>query len=332
MTNSLEQSEPILTDNGNNRFYLFPIVYKDIYEFYKRVELSHWFADEINLNQDNLAIPKLHPVKKHIIEIILGFFAAADGIVNENLATNFADEVKIPEARAFYTFQERIETVHQETYFKLLNVYVEDDEKKQKLFRSIENNEIIKKKADWAFKWMNRDAPFAQRIFAFACVEGIHFASSFATIYWFKKNNELPGLCLANEFILRDETSHWEFAALLYSHLKYTKLSPQIMYQIMTEAVDLEIEFIHFLLGDNPLIGLNTELMSQYVKSLANDMIHTFDHSVPPLYPGVTNPLDYMNMSRSHSYSNFFEKKSTEYTIAIISDNLSFGNIDHMDF
>lgn len=327
-----QELEPILSDDGNNRFYLFPIIYKDIWEFYKRVELSHWFADEVNLSKDNLAIPKLSPEKKRIIEIILGFFAAADGIVNENLATNFADEVKVPEARAFYTFQERIESVHQETYFKLLNMYVENDEKRKRLFRSIENNEIIKKKADWAFKWMNRDAPFAQRIFAFACVEGIHFASSFATIYWFKKNNELPGLCFANEFILRDETSHWEFAALLYSHLKYTKLSKETMYQIMTEAVNLEIEFIQFLLGDNPLIGLNTELMSQYVKSLANLMIYTFDNSIDPLYPGVTNPLDYMNMSCSHSYSNFFEKKSTEYTKAIIPDNLSFSKVDDLDF
>lgn len=326
--------EPLLDIIGNNKYYLFPLKDIEIWEFHKRVERTLWTADEISLSKDIDYWIKLTDSERFILKEILGFFAAADGIVNDNLSINFAVEVSLPEARAFYTLQQYFETVHQEMYFRILNMYVKDEKERERLFRSIETNTYIKKKADWAIRFIGLESdvtkkPFSIRLFAFACVEGVHFASSFATIAWFKKRNMLPGLSLANEYISRDETTHWQFAALLFSRL-VNKPTESKIHEIMSEAVNLEAEFVDNLFSDNPLVGLNSTMMIQYVKSIANLILSTFGYS--NLYPGVVNPFNFMQLIEVPSYSNFFEKESTEYQRSSIRSVNLMEEIDKIDF
>lgn len=327
--------EPILhAANPNEKYYLLPIRYPAIYDFYKKVESTIWNANEIVLTDDLMHFKTLSTELQTIIKRVLGFFAAADGIVNHNLNTNFADEVIIPEIKLFYGLQMYIEGVHQITYFNILNVYIEDDEEKQRLFRSIETDPVIKKKADWALRWIGADSdaekkPFAQRLLAFACVEGIHFAASFATIFWLRRDTQLRGMIQANEFIARDETTHWQFAALVHEHLQQ-KVDQTTAEQIVREAVELECEFVHDLFDGTSLLGLNSKLMVQYIQSIANMIMQYFHLS--DVYPGAENPFEFTRMMNMHSYANFFERQETGYTAGTEDTDDIFEDVSLVDY
>lgn len=323
--------EPILTQSKNKGLvqrFVLKQEYPKIWNFYKLCEKSIWHADEIPLGEERLYFSKLNDTEKRIIKIILAFFAAADGIVNENLMSNFAAEVNIPEARCFYAFQAFTEAVHQETYSNLLNVYVPSTEENDKLVQAIETLPVIAKKGEWCLKWMGTKEdgiPFGQRLFAFACVEGIHFASSFATIYWFKQENKAPGLALANEWIARDETTHWQFAALLFGYLVH-KPTQSVVEAIVREAVQLELEFVDYVM-ETPLLGLNATSMGEYVKSIADMILVEFGYA--PIY-GATNPYSFMKMIQLNSYSNFFEKTPTDYQKAKVQ--VDFSKLNTIEF
>ena len=327
---NLDADEPLLQDQGIQRFLL--TTSGPTWDFYKKGEKATWHAWEVHLHEERICINKLTHNEQRIVKLILAFFAAADGIVNENIATNFASEVKNPQARCFYAFQSFIETVHQEVYTNLLNVYVPDKDEYQQLMHAIENTPVIAAKAEWAVKWIGTEqqkAPFGQRLFAFACVEGIHFASSFAIIYWFKQGNRLPGLAEANDFIARDETTHWLFPALLSMYVIH-KPSQDTVEAIVNEAVELEIEFVKYVLL-NPLPGLNADLMTQYVESMADLILIKFGYK--PLY-GASNPFSFMKMLELVAYSNFFEKPPPDYEKAQLSEHqtIDFTKLKDLDF
>jgi ribonucleoside-diphosphate reductase beta chain len=334
MYTSSDASEPILMQDPAVGLRQRFVLKKEgpLWDFYKRCEKTEWTADEVPLNEERLHMSKLTPAEQHVIKVILAFFAAADGIVNENLMTNFAAEVTLPEARCFYAFQARMECVHQETYTNLLNVYVPDTAENATLMNALETLPVVKKKAEWALRWIGtRTAcqPIGQRLLAFACVEGIHFASSFATIYWFKQANKAPGLAVANEWIARDETTHWQFAALLFQFVQ-AKPTEAVAHAIVAEAVKLEMEFVAYVL-QTPLIGLNVELMQQYVRSVANLILQQFGYA--DMYT-AHNPFPFMKMLELPSYSNFFEKKATDYQKSTLHAGtvMDFRHIAEMDF
>lgn len=300
--------EHILQEN-KDRFVMFPLKYHDIWEMYKTAEHSFWTAEEIDLAQD-LADwnEKLNEDEKHFIKMVLAFFAASDGIVNENLAENFLKEVQYPEARSFYGFQVAIENIHSETYSLLIDTYIKNEEERDRLFHAIDNYDSIKKKADWALKWISSES-FAERLIAFAAVEGIFFSGSFCSIFWLKKRGLMPGLSFSNELISRDEGLHCRFACLLYNNYIKNKLSEERVKEIICSAVEIEREFITESLPVS-LIGMNNNLMMQYIEYVADFWLSEL--GCKKVY-NVSNPFDFMDMISLQGKTNFFEKRNSEY-------------------
>jgi ribonucleoside-diphosphate reductase beta chain len=300
--------EPILEAN-NSRFVLFPIQHNDIWQFYKKAEASFWTAEEIDLSQDLIDWEnKLNDNERHFVKHILAFFAASDGIVNENLAENFLSEVQYTEAKFFYGFQVAIENIHSETYSLLIDTYIKDSADKTHLFNAIDTLDCVKKKADWALRWIDKGS-FAERLVAFAAVEGIFFSGSFCSIFWLKKRGLMPGLSFSNELISRDEGLHCDFACLLYNSHVVNKLPKEQVKQIIMDAVEIEKEFITDALPVK-LIGMNSDLMSQYIEFVADRLLQELGNS--KVY-NVTNPFDFMDMINLQGKSNFFEKRVGEY-------------------
>ena len=300
--------EHILQEN-KDRFVMFPLKYHDIWEMYKTAEHSFWTAEEIDLAQDLTDWnEKLNDNEKHFIKMVLAFFAASDGIVNENLAENFLKEVQYPEAKSFYGFQIAMENVHSETYSLLIDTYIKDSAEKDRLFHAIDNFPSIMKKADWALKWINSES-FAERLIAFAAVEGIFFSGSFCSIFWLKKRGLMPGLTFSNELISRDEGLHCQFATLLHNRYITNKVSPERIQEIITSAVEIEKEFITESLLVS-LIGMNSKLMEQYIEFTADFWLQAL--GCPKVY-NVENPFDFMDMISLQGKTNFFEKRVAEY-------------------
>jgi ribonucleoside-diphosphate reductase subunit M2 len=306
------KQEPLLTPN-NNRYVMFPIEYEDIWNMYKKQVDSFWRAEEIDLTKDlNHWNDKLTEEERNFISMILAFFAASDGIVSENLALRFMNDVQIAEARAFYGFQIAMENIHSETYSLLIDTYITDKEEKNKLFQGIDNFPCIEKKAEWAKKWINdKKSNFATRLIAFACVEGIMFSGAFCSIYWLKKRGLMPGLTFSNELISRDEALHAEFAILLYKKLN-KKLSKNKAYEIIKNAVEIETEFICDALPCR-LIGMNSESMTQYIQFVADRLVVQLGYE--KIY-NVSNPFDWMELISIESKANFFESNVSSYALA----------------
>ena len=299
--------EPLLQENPN-RFVLFPIEHHDIWEFYKKAEASFWTAEEIDLSQDLKDWANLNDGERHFISHVLAFFAASDGIVNENLGENFVAEVQYTEAKFFYGFQIAIENIHSEVYSLLIDTYIKDSKEKDKLFNAIETLDCVKKKAKWALRWIEQ-ANFAERLIAFAAVEGIFFSGSFCSIFWLKKRGLMPGLSFSNELISRDEGLHCDFACLLYNNHLVNKLPVERVTQIITDAVAIEKEFVTDALPVR-LIGMNADLMSQYIEFVADRLL--VELGCPKVY-NATNPFDFMEMISLQGKTNFFEKRVGEY-------------------
>ncbi len=300
--------EPILAEN-KDRFVIFPIQHDDIWDWYKKSEASFWTAEEIDLHQDLVDwTGKLNDDERYFIKHILAFFAASDGIVNENLAENFVNEVQYSEAKFFYGFQIMMENIHSETYSLLIDTYVKDEVEKDKLFNALENFPAIKKKADWALKWI--DSPsFAERLIAFAAVEGIFFSGAFCSIYWLKKRGLMPGLTFSNELISRDEGVHCDFAVHLHNHHLVNKVPRERITEIIVNALDIEREFITESLPVS-LIGMNSNLMTQYLEYVTDRLLTELD--CEKVY-GTANPFDFMDMISLQGKTNFFEKRVGEY-------------------
>ena len=300
--------EPLLEDNPN-RFVIFPIQHHDIWEWYKKMEASFWTAEEIDLHQDlNDWNTKLNKDEKYFIKHILAFFAASDGIVNENLAENFVNEVQYSEAKFFYGFQIMMENIHSETYSLLIDTYVKDEGEKTKLFQAIEIFPAIKKKAEWALKWIESDS-FAERLIAFAAVEGIFFSGSFCSIFWLKKRGLMPGLTFSNELISRDEGVHCDFAVHLHNNHLINKVPKERIEEILLDALQIEKEFITESLPVS-LIGMNAKLMTQYLEFVTDRLLVELDCEKKH---NVTNPFDFMDMISLQGKTNFFEKRVSEY-------------------
>ena len=304
----MSQVEPILQEN-KNRFVIFPIKHHDIWEWYKKMEASFWTAEEIDLSQDlNDWNNKLNNDEKYFIKHILAFFAASDGIVNENLAENFVNEVQYAEAKFFYGFQIMMENIHSETYSLLIDTYVKDEAEKDELFNALEVFPAIKKKADWALKWIDSDS-FAERLIAFAAVEGIFFSGAFCSIYWLKKRGLMPGLTFSNELISRDEGVHCDFAVHLHNHHLVNKVPKVRIQEIIIDALNIEREFITESLPVS-LIGMNAGLMTQYLEFVADRLL--VELGCDREY-NTANPFDFMDMISLQGKTNFFEKKVAEY-------------------
>nr|WP_322623164.1 ribonucleotide-diphosphate reductase subunit beta [uncultured Flavobacterium sp.] len=300
--------EPILQEN-KNRFVIFPIKHHDIWDWYKKMEASFWTAEEIDLHQDlNDWNNKLSEDEKYFIKHILAFFAASDGIVNENLAENFVNEVQYAEAKFFYGFQIMMENIHSETYSLLIDTYVKDDAEKDQLFNALDVFPAIKKKADWALKWIESDS-FAERLIAFAAVEGIFFSGAFCSIFWLKKRGLMPGLTFSNELISRDEGVHCDFAVHLHNHHLVNKVPAARIKEIIVDALDIEREFITESLPVS-LIGMNSALMTQYLEFVTDRLL--VELGCERVYNG-TNPFDFMDMISLQGKTNFFEKRVSEY-------------------
>jgi len=303
----LEQEEPLLRPNPR-RWVMFPLQNQEIWEMYKKHEASFWTAEEVDLSQDSKDWDRLTDPEKHFVKHVLAFFAASDGIVLENLASCFSTEVQLPEARAFYGFQMAMENIHSETYSLLIEQYIRDPQEKDLLFDAIHTMPAVKAKAEWAVKWMNHENSFAERIVAFAAVEGVLFSGSFCAIYWLKKRGLMPGLTFSNELISRDEGLHAEFACLLYSLLQH-KLPEDVAHGIIREAVDVERHFICEALSCD-LIGMNNELMTKYIEFVADRLLSALGHS--KIF-GSANPFDWMELISLQGKTNFFEKRVGEY-------------------
>lgn len=324
MSNS---SNELLLQENKQRFVLFPIQYKPIWELYKKHEASFWTAEEIDLTSDLKDWQQLKEEERHFIKTVLAFFAASDGIVMENLASRFMHEVQIPEARSFYSFQIAMENIHSETYSLLIDTYIKDSTEKSHLLNAIYTIPCVQKKAEWALKWIRSNSDFATRLVAYAAIEGIFFSGSFCAIFWLKKRGKMPGLTFSNELISRDEGLHTDFACLLYSMLE-NKLSIQQIYSIIKEAVDIEKEYINEALKVE-LIGINKTLMSQYIEYVADRLIITLGYQ--KLY-NTLNPFDWMEMISLQGKTNFFEKRVGEYQKSSVMNNTSNTFIIHEDF
>jgi len=303
----LEESDPLLMENPH-RWVMFPIQYPEVCEMYKKHEASFWTAEEIDLSQDLKDWDTLSASEQHFIKHVLAFFAASDGIVLENLGSQFATEVQIPEARAFYGFQMAMENIHSETYSLLIEQYIREPSEKNQIFDAIHTMPAVAAKAEWAVQWMQRENCFAERVVAFAAVEGILFSGSFCAIYWLKKRGLMPGLTFSNELISRDEGLHTEFACLLYTMLQ-NKLPDEVVHGIIKGAVAAERKFICDALSCD-LIGMNSELMSRYIEFVADRLLTALGH--PKLF-GSTNPFDWMELISLQGKTNFFEKRVGEY-------------------
>lgn len=325
MTKTTTTNEPLLQDN-QDRFVLFPIKHNDIWSMYKDAEASFWTAEEIDLGPDLMDWKnKLNEDEKYFIKHILAFFAASDGIVNENLAVNFLQEVQYPEARCMYGFQVMIENIHSETYSLLIDTYIKDSAEKSKLFNAIETIDCVKKKADWALRWIDKGS-FAERLIAFAAVEGIFFSGSFCSIFWLKKRGLMPGLSFANELISRDEGMHCDFACMLYTSHLQNKLPEDTVYNIIKDAVAIEKEFVCDALPVD-LIGMNSKLMSQYIEFVADRLLVSL--GLKKIY-NATNPFDFMELISLQGKTNFFEKRVGEYQKAGVKSD-SGSNAFSMD-
>jgi ribonucleoside-diphosphate reductase beta chain len=275
---------------------------------YKQAEASFWTAEEIDLSQDQANWEGLNDGERHFVSHILAFFAASDGIVNENLGANFFNEVQLPEAKCFYGFQIMMENIHAETYSLLIDTYIKDPKEKNRLFNALETVPCVAKKGEWAIKWINSEN-FAERLVAFAAVEGIFFSGSFCSLFWLKKRGLMPGLTFSNELISRDEGLHCDFACLLYTKYLVQKLSKDRVYEIITDAVKIEQEFVTDALPVN-LIGMNAKLMNQYIEFVADRLLVSLGY---PKYYNSTNPFDFMEMISLQGKTNFFEKRVAEY-------------------
>lgn len=306
MSNNL-QEEPILKEN-KDRFVLFPIRQHEIWKFYKQAEASFWTAEEIDLSQDGKDWDAMNDGERHFIKHVLAFFAASDGIVNENLAEHFVSEVQYTEAKFFYGFQIAIENIHSETYSLLIDTYVKDPKEKDSLFHAIDTMDCVKKKAQWALRWIDK-GNFAERLIAFAAVEGIFFSGSFCSIFWLKKRGLMPGLTFSNELISRDEGLHCDFACHLYTQHVVNKLPEQTVIDVIKDAVEIEKEFVTDALPVN-LIGMNAELMRQYIEFVADRLLNEL---IGKKIYGATNPFDFMDMISLKGKTNFFEKRVAEY-------------------
>ena len=300
--------EPILSEN-KNRFVIFPIEHHDIWEWYKKSEACFWTAEEIDLHQDLTDwSTKLNDDERYFIKHILAFFAASDGIVNENLAENFVNEVQYSEAKFYYGFQIMMENIHSETYSLLIDTYVKDEAEKNSLFQAIEVFPAIKKKADWALRWIDSDS-FAERLIAFAAVEGIFFSGAFCSIFWLKKRGLMPGLTFSNELISRDEGMHCDFAVHLHNKHLVNKVPPARIKEIILDALNIEREFITESLPAS-LIGMNAKLMTQYLEFVTDRLL--VELGLEKEF-NVSNPFDFMDMISLQGKTNFFEKRVSEY-------------------
>eukprot|EP00931_Biecheleriopsis_adriatica_P086548 TRINITY_DN6118_c0_g4_i1.p1 TRINITY_DN6118_c0_g4~~TRINITY_DN6118_c0_g4_i1.p1 ORF type:complete len:527 (-),score=154.68 TRINITY_DN6118_c0_g4_i1:52-1449(-) len=303
----LEKNDPLLKENPR-RWVMFPLQYPAVWEMYKKHEASFWTAEEIDLSQDGKDWENLNNDEQHFVKHVLAFFAASDGIVLENLAAQFSTEVQIPEARAFYGFQMAMENIHSETYSLLIEQYVKDPVEKDRVFNAINTMPAVQEKASWAIQWMNRESSFAERLVAFAAVEGVLFSGSFCAIYWLKKRGLMPGLTFSNELISRDEGLHAEFACLIYSMLQ-NKLPEDIVHNLIKGAVEVERRFICEALSCD-LIGMNRELMTKYIEFVADRLLSALGHT--KLY-NASNPFDWMELISLQGKTNFFEKRVGEY-------------------
>ncbi len=300
--------EPILQDNPN-RFVLFPIQHDDIWNFYKKSEASFWTAEEIDLHQDLSDWEnKLSDDEKHFIKHVLAFFAASDGIVNENLADNMVTDVQYTEAKFFYGFQIMMENIHSETYSLLIDTYIKDNADKDYLFNAIEHMPCVAKKAEWALRWIDNGS-FAERLIAFAAVEGIFFSGSFCSIFWLKKRGLMPGLTFSNELISRDEGMHCDFACLLYNEHIVNKLDKSVIQGMITDSVEIEKEFVSDALPVG-LIGMNSDLMCQYIEFVADRLLESLGND--KVY-NVENPFPWMELISLQGKTNFFEKRVGDY-------------------
>ena len=318
--------EPILAEN-KDRFVIFPIKHNDIWEFYKKSEASFWTAEEIDLSQDMMDWNnKLNDNERHFIKHVLAFFAASDGIVNENLAINFLNEVQYPEARFFYGFQIMMENIHSETYSLLIDTYIKDPAEKDKLLHAVETVPCVGKKADWALRWI-QNGSFAERLIAFAAVEGIFFSGSFCSIFWLKKRGLMPGLSFSNELISRDEGLHCDFACMLYADHIVDKLPKQQVTDIITDAVAIEKDFVSDAIPVK-LIGMNADLMCQYIEFCADRLLLAL--GCDKFYNAV-NPFDFMEMISLQGKTNFFEKRVAEYQKAGVMGNQEEKNVFNLD-
>ena len=306
--NTVLATERILQES-DNRFVLFPIKHKEIWEMYKQHVQAFWVAEEIDLSQDQVHWEKLNDDERHFIKHVLAFFAASDGIVNENLVVNFMQDVTIPEARCFYGFQIAMENIHSETYSLLIDTYIKNDAEKTKLFNAIETLDCVKKKANWALKWIESAPSFAHRLVAFCAVEGIFFSGSFCSIFWLKKRGLMPGLSFSNELISRDEGLHCDFACLLYTKHLINKLPKKTVEAIIRDAVEIEKEYVTDALPVN-LIGMNAKLMQQYIEFVADRLLMELGNEK---VFNAANPFDFMEMISLQGKTNFFEKRVAEY-------------------
>ena len=314
------KTKEILLSEEEKRYVIFPIRHEEIWKMYKKAEANFWTAEELDLSKDLKDFQlKMNDGERYFVENVLAFFAASDGIVNENLVERFCNEVQVLEAKFFYGFQIAVENIHSETYSLLIDTYVKDNIKKEKLFNAIETIPSVKKKADWALKWINdTSSTFGTRVIAFAAVEGIFFSGSFCSIFWLKKRGLMPGLCHSNELISRDEGLHTEFAVLMYSMLK-DKPSKEVILQIIQEAVELEKEFITESLPCD-LIGMNKDLMKQYIEHISDRLLLMI--GLEKVY-NVENPFPWMELISVQGKTNFFEKRVGEYA--------NIANSNHQD-
>lgn len=311
-----EFDEPLLTES-KNRHVMFPVEYPDIFEMYKKHVSTFWTADELNFQQDLIDLEKLTSNEKYFINHVLAFFAASDGIVSENLGQRFSNDVPKAEVRAFYAFQNAMEQVHSESYSLLIDSYVKDPVEKDSLFNAVSNFPAIKEKSDWCQKWITDIlSPFSQRLVAFAIVEGVFFSASFCAIFWMRERGLLPGLSFANQLISRDEGLHTQFACLLYSKLN-NKLPEKVIHEMFKEAVEIEM---HFITESIPcaMIGMNGELMKEYIKFVADYTIMMLGYQ--PLYH-AQNPFAFMEFASLEGKTNFFEKRVSEYSKAVITND-----------
>ena len=317
----------LLTQENPSRFVLFPICYQDIWEKYKNQMSVFWTAEEIDLSKDRNDWDKLSDNDRHFIKNILAFFAGSDGIVLENLGSRFMSEIQIPEAKCFYGFQIAMENIHSETYSLLIDTYIKDSSEKDRLLNAIETIPCVKKKAEWALKWIDdKNSSFALRLIAFAIVEGIFFSGSFCSIFWLKKRGLMPGLTFSNELISRDEGLHTDFAVLLYTKYIKNKVPEEQIHSIFSEAVNIEKEFITESLPCN-LIGMNSELMKQYIEFVADRLLSQLNYK--KLY-NTKNPFDFMEMISLRGKTNFFERRVSEYSktgVGVNKENMVF-NLD----
>jgi len=322
----LEKEDPLLKENPR-RWVLFPIQYPTLFEMYKKHEASFWTAEEIDLAQDLKDWATLTDGEQHFIKCVLAFFAASDGIVLENLSGRFSTEIQVPEARAFYGFQIAMENIHSETYSLLIEQYIRDPVEKDNVFNAINTMPAVQEKANWAVQWMNDENSFAERIVAFAAVEGILFSGSFCAIYWLKKRGLMPGLTFSNELISRDEGLHAEFACMVYGMLQ-NRLPEEVVHHIIRGAVVAERRFICEALPCD-LIGMNSELMTRYIEFVADRLLTSLGHS--KIF-GVSNPFDWMELISLQGKTNFFEKRVGEYQKAGVMASTAGGESDGKGF